>query len=438
VSVPLAQAYEQDVVGWILEVLSYGEVSWSELLRALPGVYPSLVLVALRGLAEMPRADPIARSKALELLESTRREESQASEARDHRWEANGRPLPVPHPLDYEWRFSPEAVELLLRHCEGASERGDTIALVGAPTLLIGSAERRSTRSYVLLDRNRSVVSLLLEAFPGAQVFVFDACQDPPPDYKAAVTVLDPPWYEAHFRGFLWSAAQMTAPGGRVLLSLPAVGTRPGIREERTALLGWAEQLGLALVAVEEGVLPYVTPPFERNALRAEGITSYPADWRRGDLATFTVQRRAGADGMARPPAPVEALQWSEVSARGVRVRFKPNILPPCSPRDLSLHTIVLGDVLPSVSSRDSRRSLATVWTSGNRVFRSEHPLLLRSSLLDSLRAADPEEHASYIAAQSLPSSERRQLRDALLRLLQVIRIEQEEYLIGIDHRMLQ
>jgi hypothetical protein len=35
------------------------------------------------------------------------------------------------------------------------------------------------------------------------------------------------------------------------------------------------------------------------------------------------------------------------------------------------------GDVLPSVSRRDPRRRLAHVWTSGNRVFRTDNPELV-------------------------------------------------------------
>ena len=36
---------------------------------------------------------------------------------------------------------------------------------------------------------------------------------------------------------------------------------------------------------------------------------------------------------------------------------------------EIKLSRIVAGDVLPTVSRRDSRRSKANVWTSANRVF---------------------------------------------------------------------
>ena len=50
---------------------------------------------------------------------------------------------------------------------------------------------------------------------------------------------------------------------------------------------------------------------------------------------------------------------------------------------DADLVSIVAGDVLPSVSRRDPRRSPANVWTSGNRVFRTNNPqLLLEAAIL--------------------------------------------------------
>jgi hypothetical protein len=50
-----------------------------------------------------------------------------------------------------------------------------------------------------------------------------------------------------------------------------------------------------------------------------------------------------------------------------VRVRIRqPNLSGFADP---SLVSVVPGDVLQSVSRRDSRRRLADVWTSGNRIF---------------------------------------------------------------------
>ena len=41
------------------------------------------------------------------------------------------------------------------------------------------------------------------------------------------------------------------------------------------------------------------------------------------------------------------------------------------------LVSLIEDDILPTVSRRDPRRGLAQVWTSGNRIFRTDNPRLL-------------------------------------------------------------
>src|SRR5262249_44034986 len=49
--------------------------------------------------------------------------------------------LPVPHPLDYDWCFSPRAAETLPAAAERLSH-GETVVLLGAPTVLCAVQER--------------------------------------------------------------------------------------------------------------------------------------------------------------------------------------------------------------------------------------------------------------------------------------------------------
>jgi hypothetical protein len=46
------------------------------------------------------------------------------------------------------------------------------------------------------------------------------------------------------------------------------------------------------------------------------------------------------------------------------------------------LVSLIEGDILPTVSRRDPRRRLAQVWTSGNRIFRTDNPRLLFDAAL--------------------------------------------------------
>src|SRR5688500_13264565 len=98
---------------------------------------------------------------------------------------------------------------------------------------------------------------------------------------------------------------------------MPPVGTKPGIERQRASQLEWASRLGLEFLRLHRGVLPYATPPFERNALERAGLGDVAADWRRGDLALF-ISRSPGRTG--RPAAPPRERR-DEEAVLGVRLR---------------------------------------------------------------------------------------------------------------------
>lgn len=393
-----SQHYAARVEEWVFSAL--GTAQWSDFLRCLPGVYPSDALAALRRIGLRDDVSAFTREAANTILIEARTSDDRPPY---QPWRTGGRPLAVPHPLDFEWRFTPDSADALLDRCASVSNSAAPVVLIGAPTVFVRAVERGEGHRYTLLDKNRATVGRLLGAYPRAQAFVHDACVDPPPRCAADVSLLDPPWYDPHVRGFLWTASLSTRPGGTILLSLPPVGTRPGILEERAALFAWVRGLGLDLVDLEEGRIAYVSPPFEWNALSAEGIGGCPHDWRCGDLATLRL--REDSCEVERPAVAPMADPWPEIEVRGVRVRFSPSSAVHDSPP--SLLSIVPGDVLPSVSARDDRRQAATVWTSGNRVFACSNPLRLRADLQSALGAG---------AAGGAYSAATGQLLDVILR----------------------
>jgi hypothetical protein len=150
-------------------------------------------------------------------------------------------------------------------------------------------------------------------------------------------------------------------------MSFPPVGTRPGMEQEWKEVAEWAKYLGLCLLSVQELALPYVTPPFEKNAFKFTGTPSISDTWRRGNLVTF---KKEVVSGVPRPlPLPNEE-RWKEAQLSGVRIRIRSwQRLTFADPRIVS---IVPNDVLTSISRRDSRRQLADLWTSGNRIFQCQ------------------------------------------------------------------
>jgi hypothetical protein len=275
---------------------------------------------------------------------------------------------PLPHPLDYDWRFTSTARELLLSHLRETTWPGSAILVLGAPTLYHHGREKLPFRHWHLLDIQDPFSHV---SSPAERTSHLDLLHDEPGIIPAMAAVLDPPWYPEHLRRFLSVAAQATTPQGHVYLSLPPLDTRPGIAAERRELIHDARRIGLKLTDLQQGVLPYVTPFFEYNAQRAAGRRPPSPTWRRGDLAIFL--RAPGRWRHERPQR--RQYRWTEIMIQDVRIRVRTHCELPLG--TAALHSIVPGDILPSVSRRDPRRTSATVWTSGNRIFTCDAPARL-------------------------------------------------------------
>lgn len=338
---------------------------------------------------------------------------------------AHNIPLPIPHPLDYDWRFTEETVDRLLERSAGS---GGPLVALGAPSVFRRSVELEIHSSVRLVDAN----ARLAAAFPEhtrSGIVCCDVRADPLPGISARTAVSDPPWYPFDTRAFLWAARAMIDSDGEILLSLAPLTTRPGIPTEREELLAWAAAAGLRRTEEHPGALLYRTPPFEQAALRANGICCPASPWRRGDLWVFTVEGPLRVD---RPLTP-RVTDWLEVTWSGVRVRFRHALVDSARQVDPRLVPLIDGDVLPSVSRRHQLRSRVAVWTSGNRVFGCQDPMLLHAAADAGARCNDPIPAAEEYLRRQLSRRERANVTDAMNRLSDIIHIERTEYADAYD-----
>lgn len=389
--------------------------SFAELLKHVPGAYPPEVAAALERLAALRLVDAGTSARLTQACGDLCGAAG-AGEA----WELV---LPVPHPLDYDWRWDQRTADWLLDRCLRLSRRDDTIALLGTPTLMYAAATSVLPRRWMLLESSAATTAVLAEISPG-DVICCDLTRDELPSLDATVVAADPPWYPEHSRTFLWAAAQLTRTGATVLLAQPAAATRPGVLAERAELLAFARAAGLDLVRVCPGALAYVCPPFERTALRASGLSAaVPRDWRRGDL----IELRRSAGGPIPRPAVQDGEAWQEVLLSGARIRFRSgHATPDGTPADPRLRHLVDGDVLATVSRRDPVRRKVAVWTSGNRVFACRSP-----GLLAALAAALAEGKQVSLAAAAylvrpLTGSEPQAIARAGAQLAELARVESQ------------
>ena len=169
-------------------------------------------------------------------------------------------------------------------------------------------------------------------------------------------------------------------------------------------------------------VLPYSSPLFERNALKAEGICNVHSEWRRGNLVVFKKIQEVEIE----PPETQQVNDWVEVFLQKVRIRLRGSSNQQFS--DPSLKGIISGDILPSVSRRDPRRSLADVWTSGNRIFKCSGRNILLKILQALAINSSPQENVSNYLSRCLSCDELILVNKATEQIENILKIEQNEY----------
>lgn len=412
------QAFEQAVERWILDAIVSGIDTFSQLIDALPSVDPVIAFDTLKRLNAHAR---LSQRTFAQLLAPTRRKQTRFDSSR---YQIG---LPLPHPLDFDWRFTDISVNDLLQQVEKMTAFDDTIVLLGTPSLFRG-ARTMSHRRMILLEANRTMTNCLISTASCTQVTCCDLLKDAAVTLSAGAVVLDPPWYPEHIHAFLWNACQVCSLGGHILVSLPPIGTRPSIDREWSDLLIWANQLGLELVDREKLSLSYLTPAFERNAFRVAGVPPVRRDWRRGDLAIFC---RVRLTQVQRPTVAIQDV-WEEINLLGIRIRVRPWTDSEFS--DSKLVPILPGDVLTSVSRRDSRRGLADVWTSGNRIFRCQGRSILFQVLQAISTGSQTHDVVEAFLKRSLHSSEAEVISETTRQILSLINTEQKENLLFEDY----
>lgn len=411
-----AQTFNDLVDRWVYGAVTRGVTSFNSLIASLPGVYPSVVYESLKRLTA---ADKFG-NQNLPLISGVGGiPPTTLGRPANH---SHSITLPVPHPLDFDWRFSDSAVKYLLDKCLTLTKNEETIVLLGTPSVFRYTLESPYPRSTILLDSNQIVISQIKKQVPSALAMQCDIMRDRVPQITATAVVVDPPWYEEQMMAFMLAATKICQVGGYVLASIPPIGTRPGISRDRDDFFKRSCQLGLELVEIEAAILPYLSPLFEINALRAEGLCDILSEWRRGDLAIFI---KSYSDTQQVVVSSRKNHYWTEQTLYGVRVRLRQ-----CYELDFadpSLVSIVDGDILPSASRRDTRRQLVDVWTSGNRVFACRGRKLLAQIMHALATAQAPIDLVTGIVGRKLTTYEKTLVTRAADQISEIVKIERDE-----------
>lgn len=292
--------------------------------------------------------------------------------------------LPVPHLLDYDWRFSSKGIEKMLslikKNCKLESS---VIAFVGTPSLFkMYFSKKEMNNQYVLIDKNADKhVEYIIKSAHNFSFKKYDIMTDTLIDVQADLVVMDPPWYLNYNKLFFQFADSIVKINGIIICVLPPRYTRKSIEEEYQKLEEYINTFGIKKVHYYKNKVTYNTPPFERNALRENGIYCLPRDWRTGDVL---IAKKAIINTLPKNAIFISEDKWDEISIGIVRYKLKTEHNLKVISFDLIIDRIYKNDVYPSVkrSKAESEKAI-NVWTSGNRVFYCNNIPLLYYILLE-------------------------------------------------------
>lgn len=308
---------------------------------ALPGVLPDEALAALRRIggrnaqrlaadAATDRAGPIIDQCAL---------------------------LPLPHPLDSEFRFDAPTARILATALVNSTKPGDELLLVGVPSVAAELGSMGVDRRIRFLGPDNCVTDAVRAAIGDERLLL-----DQGPGRTAAAALLDPPWYSGPMAELIEVGAAGCRKDALITLILPPMGTRPEIVADRSAFLAAAARAGLTATGAS-GPVCYRTPLFELAAMERQGIARL-ASWRHGEALEFVV---TDARRQRRWTAP----RSSELCVSGVRLR----LVAGSRTAGPSLDPIDGHEVFRSVSARAPGRERASLWTTTNRAFAVDYHL---------------------------------------------------------------
>ena len=347
----------------VLSALKTGSESFAEIVKCAPSIYPTEVAASIKRLADAQEISPHLAETLVSRPVTPMVQIPEISSL-----------LPLPHPLDFEWRFAPHSSHFLLNLAIDATPFQGHILLFGTPGLateaLSHPSNRRRRMSFFSEDNavTRRLV-LLNKAVNSPLTITYN--RNRLPQAFANAVIVDPPWYLEIMLPMLETAAAACKEGGVIFFCAPPIGTRPSAETERVVTYQFFERTGLDLLDYQPLSVVYDTPFFERNALAAAGVYA-PSRWRRGDLLILHKKRRASCTVRSFQPKPND---WIEVSINTMRVFIRMDRARSVGTQGLI--GVIDGDVLPSVSRRDGRRQLADVWTTGNRIFSTDNSALL-------------------------------------------------------------
>lgn len=373
-----------------------------------------------KSIKRLYRSNKIRKSKYIRIMAS-------ASNTNIHGFEDMPDVLPVPHILDYDWRFSRQGLEYMANAVKKIiKKKNAVIVFLGAPTLFRYCYNKSFLHAkLVLVDINADKHSIGID--PNRALCINcnlnGSCTELL-SIHADIVVMDPPWYLNYYQLFFDRAAIMSALDTQIMCIMPPKFTRAKTESETYSLLEMIKKdYGFVKKHYFTGVVTYHTPPYEQNVLKTNGIYCNPENWRIGDL--LIVEKVYNVITTCTHDVSIIEPEWDEACVNNIRIKYRT-----CESKidnyNIELERIFNDDIYPSVKRSFGGKKTINVWTSGNRVFWCNNMAVLKMIL----RNIDRDIFEVIVKnGYRIPNKEElEQLEKIQGKLLDVIRLEAEEY----------
>ncbi len=358
----------------ILSLLRFGPRSFEEILEETWGISPADLDRAIKDLLAdrvlVQRGDEYelndSRSKSLSPTSSVDINKRKLS-LTDKKVASFLSSLPVPHPHDFDWRFSIPGIRAFVTHILKYHKINHSICVISAPTVYAYLRTLNIFPSLSLVERSEDTVECIRHYFGDASGVCSHDLQYPWPARfigEFDCIIMDPPWYQDYYELFLLRATEILASGGLIHTAIFPPFAKTHALVERSAIFSFAHNRGLHLIELRAGTLEYDSPEFERKAFSVEGFEP-KRNWRRGDIATFFLGFKYGREHVFQ----VETGKWQEFRIGKSKLKIRIEEIMGYEPP--SIQTVEDNSpYLSSVSRKYDRRDEIGLWTSYQQAFK--------------------------------------------------------------------
>jgi hypothetical protein len=360
--------YQENLTNRIITLLNNVALDFNSILEQCEGAYPTSVKLTLDQLVAIKK---ISKDEGIYFTDNSHVGHLKELKKKYSLRAANS----IPHPADYDWRFTPDTVNSSIEHIKNQYQTNIKIGLFGVTSLFKGLVD--AGYETLLFNKSEYLISELQSQGYNKGLIKHDLFF-PVENFSQyfELIIADPPWYLDFYSAFLGRASELIKNGGVLFLSVFPSLTRPEAIQERKAIMELAGDLGFELTSITERYFNYSTPRFEILALKTEGIT-LNTDWRTGDLLIFRKIRKSKKLDFQIIDSPSEL--WDEFVWRGKRLKLRLRPEPDLTEFGFDL----VGDtsILKTVSRRYINRDKIDLWTSDNEAYRVNGLFLLKDAL---------------------------------------------------------